>query len=44
MAYMPVIANVNFGHVHPMATLPVGACVTITAAVDGCEIFVEHNE
>ena len=44
MAHMPVIANVNFGHVHPMATLPVGACVTITAAVDGCEIFVEHNE
>jgi muramoyltetrapeptide carboxypeptidase LdcA involved in peptidoglycan recycling len=41
---LPVIANVNYGHVHPMATLPLGARAAVTAAADGCEIFVEHKE
>ncbi|MBB6444578.1 S66 family peptidase [Bacillus benzoevorans] len=44
IAHLPVIANVNYGHVHPMVTLPLGARAAVTAAADGCEIFVEHKE
>ncbi len=44
IVHLPIIANVNFGHVHPMATLPIGARATVAAAANDCEIFVEHKE
>lgn len=44
IAHLPIIANINYGHVHPMATLPIGAWATVTASADECEIFIEYNE
>ncbi|MBT2677839.1 LD-carboxypeptidase [Bacillus sp. ISL-35] len=41
---IPIIANVNFGHVQPFATLPIGSFATIKAASDETEIFIEHDE
>lgn len=38
---IPIIANVNFGHVDPVVTLPIGATVTIQAENNECEIFIE---
>lgn len=43
IAHLPVIANVNFGHVHPMATIPIGVYGSVTASTDGCEIMIEQN-
>lgn len=44
LAHIPVIANVNFGHVSPIATIPVGATATITASSEGTEITIEQTE
>lgn len=41
---IPVIANVNFGHVYPFATVPIGAIVTIKAEKDKTEILIEQRE
>ncbi|CAM4051730.1 S66 family peptidase [Mesobacillus thioparans] len=41
---IPIIANVNFGHVQPFATLPIGSFVTIKAASDETELFIEQDE
>ncbi|MBT2639111.1 S66 peptidase family protein [Bacillus sp. ISL-39] len=41
---IPIIANVNFGHVQPLATLPIGAVATIKAAGGQTEIFIEQKE
>lgn len=41
---MPIIANVNFGHVDPFATIPIGATVSIQANKKEIEIFVEQKE
>jgi len=44
LKHVPVIANVNFGHVHPVATIPVGAHATVVANVDDIEIMIEQTE
>ncbi|WP_226676896.1 S66 family peptidase [Mesobacillus jeotgali] len=41
---IPIIANVNFGHVQPFATLPIGAIATVKAADGQTEIFIEQKE
>jgi muramoyltetrapeptide carboxypeptidase len=41
---IPVIANVNIGHVQPFATVPVGATATIKARKGDTEIFIEQRE
>ncbi|MFE8702093.1 S66 peptidase family protein [Cytobacillus sp. FJAT-54145] len=41
---IPIIANVNFGHVSPIATIPVGAMATITAKGTQTEIIIEQTE
>lgn len=37
---IPVIANINIGHVDPFATIPIGATASITAKSTDTEIFV----
>ena len=44
IAHIPIIANVNFGHVHPMATIPIGAFATVVANAEGTEIMIEQKE
>lgn len=39
---IPVIANVNFGHVHPMVTIPFGANATISAEGTETRITIEQ--
>lgn len=41
---IPVIANVNFGHVQPIATVPIGANVTIKAVGNKTEIVIDQVE
>jgi muramoyltetrapeptide carboxypeptidase len=41
---IPIIANVNFGHVQPFATLPIGAIVTVKALDGQTEILIEQKE
>lgn len=41
---IPVIANVNLGHVHPFATFPIGSLVTIEAFEGKIEIVIEQKE
>lgn len=40
---IPIIANVNFGHVQPFATIPVGANATVKALGNQTEIIIEQN-
>ena len=41
---IPIIANVNFGHVQPFATIPFGANASVKASEDKTEIMIEqHN-
>lgn len=40
---IPIIANVNFGHVQPFATLPIGAVATVKALNGQTEIFIEQK-
>lgn len=40
---IPVIANVNFGHVHPFATIPIGGKASISAHESSIEIWVEQG-
>lgn len=45
LQHIPVIANVNFGHTSPIATIPIGAKATISAKMDGTtEIIIEQTE
>lgn len=39
---IPIIANVNIGHVDPFATIPIGAKATIYANGNETEIFIEQ--
>lgn len=39
---LPVIANVNFGHTQPLATIPVGARARISALNGQTEIIIEQ--
>lgn len=39
---IPIVANVNFGHVQPIATIPVGAKVTIEANELHAQIIIEQ--
>ena len=39
---IPIIANVNFGHTQPLATIPVGAKAAITADQEDINIFIEQ--
>jgi muramoyltetrapeptide carboxypeptidase len=41
---IPVIANVNFGHVQPFATIPIGAAASVKAYNGQTEIFIEQIE
>ncbi|WP_226642142.1 S66 peptidase family protein [Mesobacillus subterraneus] len=41
---IPIIANVNFGHVQPFATLPIGATASVKSAAGQTEIFIEQKE
>jgi muramoyltetrapeptide carboxypeptidase len=40
---LPVIANVNFGHVQPITTIPVGGFATISAFEGKTEILIEQK-
>ncbi|MGM0899797.1 MAG: S66 peptidase family protein [Bacillota bacterium] len=40
---VPVIANVNIGHVHPFATFPIGSQATINAIGNHIEIAIDQN-
>lgn len=40
---IPVIGNINIGHVHPFATLPIGAQATVTAEGTHIEITIDQN-
>jgi muramoyltetrapeptide carboxypeptidase len=42
ISHIPVIANVNFGHVSPIATIPVGGKATIEAKQGNCLIQIEQ--
>ncbi|WP_071396865.1 S66 family peptidase [Bacillus tuaregi] len=44
LSQIPIIANVNFGHVHPMATIPIGAKASIAPGEDGVEMIIEQKE
>lgn len=44
LKHVPVVANLNFGHVHPMVTIPIGAYVTVDASDGGVEIIIEQKE
>ncbi|MFO1444740.1 LD-carboxypeptidase [Bacillus sp. Bva_UNVM-123] len=40
---IPIIVNVNFGHVHPFATIPLGAHAFVMAKDHKIEISIEQN-
>lgn len=42
LSHIPIIANVNFGHVQPFATIPIGAHGTIVAKGKKTEISIEQ--
>ncbi|RSD26268.1 S66 family peptidase [Mesobacillus subterraneus] len=44
LRHIPIIANVNFGHVQPIATLPIGAAASVKAYGKETEIFIEQKE
>jgi len=39
---IPIIGNVNFGHTTPIATIPIGAKVTVSATGKDTEILIEQ--
>lgn len=41
---IPIIGNVNFGHVSPIATIPIGAMAQVTASSKGTEIIIVQEE
>lgn len=41
---IPIIANVNFGHAQPIATIPIGSIATVKAADGETEIFIEQKK
>lgn len=43
LSHIPIIANVNFGHVSPIATLPIGGKATIEAKQGSCFIQIEQS-
>ncbi|QED48310.1 S66 family peptidase [Cytobacillus dafuensis] len=43
LAHIPIIGNVNFGHVQPFATIPVGSHATVSATGNKTEILIEQN-
>ena len=43
LAGIPVIANVNFGHIQPIATIPFGARAFIVAEGTKTKIIIEQN-
>jgi muramoyltetrapeptide carboxypeptidase len=42
LRHLPVIANVNFGHAQPIATIPFGGHATITAKGSDTKIMIEQ--
>ena len=42
ISHIPVIANVNFGHVSPIATIPIGGKATIEAKQGSCFIQIDQ--
>lgn len=43
LAGLPIVANVNFGHVQPFATIPLGAHATISVNGQQIEITIDQN-
>ena len=43
IAHIPIIANVSFGHVQPMATIPIGCYATVSANKKETEIWIEQK-
>jgi len=41
---IPVIANVNIGHVHPFATIPIGSQASVTAVGNHIEISIDQSK
>ncbi|WP_210365083.1 S66 peptidase family protein [Bacillus sp. REN3] len=41
---IPIIANINFGHVQPFATVPIGSRATVRANRGETEIVIEQKE
>ncbi|MFB6466122.1 S66 peptidase family protein [Cytobacillus sp. Hz8] len=44
LSHIPVIANVNFGHVQPMATIPIGSKASVEVNKHKTEIVIEQME
>jgi muramoyltetrapeptide carboxypeptidase len=44
ISHLPIIANVNFGHTQPLATIPLGAYASFTARPSGTDILIEHKK
>ncbi len=44
LAGIPVIANVNFGHIQPIATIPFGGRAIVSAEGTTAKIMIEQNE
>jgi muramoyltetrapeptide carboxypeptidase len=42
LAGLPVLAGVDFGHTQPLATLPIGGRVALTAGDTSSLILTEH--
>jgi muramoyltetrapeptide carboxypeptidase len=42
LAGLPVLANVDFGHTYPLATLPIGGTIALTVADNGNLTITEH--
>jgi muramoyltetrapeptide carboxypeptidase len=39
---LPVLANTDFGHTYPLATIPIGGTATLTVADDSSLTITEH--
>lgn len=39
---LPIIANVNFGHITPIATLPIGGIIKIHSKLDHCQVWIKN--
>ncbi len=42
LAGLPVLANAEFGHTYPMATIPIGGTMALTAAAQSSITITEH--
>jgi LD-carboxypeptidase C-terminal domain len=40
---LPVLANIDFGHTYPLATLPIGGTIALTVAGNSNLTITEHG-